>query len=99
MRREPTRKQRDRLLIRNAHMCCVCKEYGVGLELHHIDGNNPNTTDDNLAVLCVSDHDAHHHPGQYFLRHTELNAVEIKRGKQEWEAFVEEAQKPQPASS
>lgn len=96
MRRNPTKAQRERLLAANGQMCCVCKAFGVGLELHHIDGNHGNTVDDNLAVLCVSDHDAHHRPNQYPIRHVELGATEIRRHKQEWEAFIREAQLPKP---
>jgi hypothetical protein len=96
MRRNPTRTQRERLLAANGHMCCVCKAVGVGLELHHIDGNHANTVDENIAVLCVSDHDAHHRPNRYPIRHVGLGAAEIVRHKQEWEAFIREAQLPEP---
>ena len=96
MRRNPTKAQRERLLAKNGGMCCVCKAFGVGLEFHHIDGNHANTVDENLAVLCVADHDAHHRPGQYPLRHVELGAAEILRHKQEWENFTQEAQKSKP---
>jgi hypothetical protein len=78
-------------------MCCVCKSFGVGVELHHIDGDSSNTIDKNLALLCVLDHDAHHRPGQYpKLRHIELDPTEIARSKQEWEEFVREAALPNP---
>jgi hypothetical protein len=67
-----------------------------GLELHHIDGDSSNTVDANLAVLCVSDHDAHHRPGRYSTRHTELDATAIASHKHDWEAFVAEAAAEQP---
>lgn len=96
-RRDPTKSQRVRLFAKNARMCCVCKSFGVGLELHHIDGDNSNTIDENLAVLCLFDHDAHHRPGQYpKLRHVDLGPTEITRFKQEWEDFVREAVLPSP---
>ena len=96
MRRNPTKTQRGHLLALNGGMCCVCKAFGVGLEIHHIDGDHANTVDDNLAVLCVADHDAHHRPGQYPIRHLELDKAQILRHKQEWEAFIREAQLPKP---
>jgi len=96
LRRKPTKSQRERLLAKNGGMCCVCKTFGVGLEFHHIDGDHANTVDENLAVLCVADHDAHHRPGQYPIRHIELGSVEILRCKQEWETFIQEAQQPKP---
>jgi hypothetical protein len=96
VRRDPTKAQRSRLYAKNARMCCVCKSFEVGLELHHIDGENSNTIDENLAVLCVTDHDAHHRPGQYRVRHTELTSTEIARFKRDWEDFVREAALPKP---
>lgn len=52
--------------------------------------------DENLAVLCVSDHDAHHRPSKYLIQHTELGSTAIRHHKQEWEAFIREAQLPKP---
>tara|TARA_B100001063_G_scaffold210174_1_gene207619 strand:- start:8130 stop:9146 length:1017 start_codon:yes stop_codon:yes gene_type:complete len=93
----PSKKQRIRLTSANANRCCVCKRKGVGLHLHHIDGNNANTIDDNLAVLCVEDHDHHHRPGEYQkARHTELTSDKLLEYKRSWEAFVVEANKETP---
>jgi len=67
------------------------------VNFHHIDGHNSNTTDPNLAVLCVRDHDAHHRLGEYAgLNHLKLGRRRIKQLKKSWEAFVEEAGKPNP---
>jgi hypothetical protein len=96
-RKNPTSTQRKRLLKRNAHRCCVCKEAGVGLELHHIDGDPSNTIDENLAVLCVRDHDLHHRPIAYDLvKHTELGSEKLRKYKASWEKFVTEAQSDNP---
>ncbi len=84
------------MLKRNANACCVCKQRGIGLNIHHIDGDASNTVDPNLAVLCVKDHDAHHRPGAYTSNHIELGADRILEFKKSWEAFVEEAAKPSP---
>ena len=92
----PSDDQRDWLLEANAFRCCVCKRRSVGFHLHHIDGNNANTVDANLAVLCVEDHDRHHRPGKYAPRHIELGASEILLFKTDWESFVAEAQRPEP---
>lgn len=95
-RKDPTTQQRERLLRRNASVCCVCKKRGLGVHLHHIDGDNSNTVDENLAVLCVKDHDLHHRPHAYSgINHLELGADEIREFKGYWEAFVDEAQKPE----
>jgi hypothetical protein len=69
----------------------------VGLELHHLDGDNSNTVDENLAVLCVQDHDAHHRPKAYtHLKHTELGEDKLREYKSSWESFMAEASKPYP---
>lgn len=98
VRKNPAPPQKDRLLQANAFQCCVCKRRSVGFHLHHIDGNSSNTVDENLAVLCVEDHDRHHRPNEYESRanHLELDAKEILRLKNSWEAFVAEAKRPDP---
>lgn len=97
-RKNPTPKQRKSLLEGNAYRCCVCKQSGVGFELHHIDGDNSNTVESNLAVLCVSDHDNHHRPDKYthkiFCK--DLKPEVLQRYKSRWEDFINEAQKENP---
>ena len=94
----PNATQRKRLLKANAFRCCVCKRPSVGFHFHHIDANSSNTVDENLAVLCVEDHDRHHRPNEYESRsnHLELDAKEILGLKNSWEAFVVEANRPEP---
>jgi hypothetical protein len=94
----PKVAQRDRVLKANANRCCVCKRYGVGLHLHHIDQDSSHTVDNNLAVLCVEHHDRHHRPAPYHraVNHLELNPEEIRKCKRSWEAFVSETRKPFP---
>lgn len=98
MRIKPTHSQRNQLLRANAYRCCVCKRRSIGFHLHHIDGDNANTVDANLAVVCVEDHDRHHRPGDYSSKpnHTELSAAELLQYKNSWESFVAEARQPQP---
>ena len=44
-----------RVLVSNKHCCCICQGDGYGKEvlIHHIDGNNSNNVESNLAVLCL----------------------------------------------
>jgi len=97
-RKNPTPNQRKSLLLKNAYRCCVCKQSGVGFELHHIDGDNSNTIESNLAVLCVSDHDNHHRPNRYthkiFCKDLRPEVLEIYKNR--WENFVVEAKKEKP---
>ena len=96
-RKSPSAEQRDRLLTKNAHRCCVCKRGGIGLHLHHIDKDSSNTVDENIAVLCVQDHDLHHRPDAYDLvKHIELGEEKIREFKNSWESFVAEARRDHP---
>jgi hypothetical protein len=82
------------LLRKNKGVCCVCKEPGLAVQYHHIDGNRSNTVEENLAVLCVRDHDKEQRPHRYSKPHwTNLSEYKIKRYKKSWEAFIEEASK------
>jgi hypothetical protein len=95
----PTRLQKLRLLEANAFRCCVCKRSSIGFNFHHIDGDSSNTADQNLALLCVEDHDEYHRPQEYKegVKHLELMARNISRSKTSWEAFVAEARRPVPS--
>lgn len=93
----PTSRQKEKLQSMNAGVCCVCKIRGQGVNFHHIDGNPSNNAPENIAVLCVKEHDAHHRPQVYTeMNHIELGAEKILKYKLEWEAFVKEAQKEKP---
>lgn len=95
-RKHLSERQKAELREANRFVCCVCKERGLGVNFHHIDHDSSNNDLSNIAVLCVEDHDAHHRPHRYEVSHTELSTEEIRQHKQEWEAFVEEAQKQNP---
>ncbi|MCK4521281.1 MAG: HNH endonuclease [Nanoarchaeota archaeon] len=87
-------KKQKELLRRNAGVCCICRERGLGINFHHIDGNPSNDKLENIAVLCLREHDQHHRPQKYTIpNHLELGAKEIKKKKEEWERFVKEASK------
>lgn len=93
-RENPSYSQKKRLFKANKNRCCVCKENNIGLEIHHIDGNNSNTIDENLAVICAEDHDTHHRPKQY--KCTNISQADLKKFKIQWEQFVEESNKKDP---
>src|SRR5580658_4072109 len=86
----PGPTQRKRLLKANADRCCVCKRFGVGLHLDHIDEDPSNTVDANPAILCVEDHDRNHRPAAYRpkVNHLELGPEQIHQYKMSWEAFI-----------
>ena len=94
---DPSPKMKKKLLAKNANSCCVCKKTGIGLNFHHIDGDNQNTIESNIAVLCVKDHDHTHRPIEYIaFNHMDLSGSEILKYKQSWEAFVNECKKDNP---
>lgn len=71
---------RTRILIANTHSCCVCQRGGV--QLHHINGDNSNHSDDNLAALCLVHHDKATAPRSLTAA---LTADEIRTYKRCWE--------------
>lgn len=90
-------KMARKLYEMNANSCCVCKRTGVGLNLHHIDGDPSNTTEENLAVLCVNEHDAQHRPDKYTSsNHVGMPTDRLRAYKTEWEKFVAECKKDEP---
>lgn len=96
-RKNPNNAMKKRLLEANAYSCCVCKKTGMGLNFHHIDGDNSHTADDNLAVVCVNDHDMHHRPNEYHTsKHLNLSSDELLRYKKSWETFIAECKKEEP---
>lgn len=44
------REIRDRLLVSCKHRCCICDRGWV--QIHHIDGDPTNNSEDNLIPLC-----------------------------------------------
>ena len=92
----PTPIQRS-VKTKNLGVCCVCKERGLGTNLHHIDSNPSNNSEDNIAVLCVKEHDQHHRPNAYEkIKHLELGKEKIREFKREWELTVAECQTENP---
>lgn len=79
-----------RILVRNKHTCCICRNSDREAIIHHIDGNPSNNKDENLAVLCL-DHASKADAG---LKKGKLGAgkkftaEEIKRYKELWENKV-----------
>jgi hypothetical protein len=55
MRRKLPSSRERHVLVKNRHCCCICQGDGYGKDVlvHHIDGNNSNNVESNLAVLCL----------------------------------------------
>jgi len=46
------------VLFSSDRTCCVCREAGKAVQIHHIDGNRDNNVAGNLVVLCLDCHNA-----------------------------------------
>ncbi len=61
--------------------CCVCRERGKALQLHHIDEEPSNNVEVNLAVLCLECHNDTQLQGGFGRK---LNAALVTRYRDEW---------------
>lgn len=65
--------------------CCVCREKGKPVQIHHIDGDETNNDDSNLAVLCL---DCHHETQIRGGFARKLDAEQIKLYRDNWYSIV-----------
>jgi hypothetical protein len=77
----------DEVLYRADHICCICRENGKGIQIHHIDGDRNNNSPDNLAVLCLEHHRKVHLRGGFG---RQLSAGEVQRYRDDWNRSVEQ---------
>jgi len=61
--------------------CCVCRERGKAVQLHHIDEDPSNSVAENLAVLCLECHNQTQLSGGFGRR---LTAVLVIKYRDEW---------------
>ncbi len=61
--------------------CCVCREPGKHVQLHHIDEDPSNNSPGNLAVLCLQDHADTQLRGGFSRK---LSAETVIRYRDEW---------------
>src|SRR6266516_5334091 len=74
------------LMFANDHTCCICREKGKDVQIHHIDGDDTNNINENLAVLCLDCHSKVTGPrglGRSF------SDEEVRKYKHDWESIVE----------
>jgi hypothetical protein len=74
-------------LVAHDRTCCVCQERGKRVQIHHIDENNSNNDEANLAVLCFECHDLTQIKGGFG---RSLDAAQITNYRDEWVARVTE---------
>jgi hypothetical protein len=61
--------------------CCVCRNRGLSVQIHHIDEDSTNHAIQNLAVLCLEDHDQTQTKGGFAKR---LKAADVIRHRDDW---------------
>jgi hypothetical protein len=65
--------------------CCVCRERGKAVQLHHIDEDPSNNAPDNIAVLCLECHNETQVSGGFGRR---LTDALVMKYRDEWLARV-----------
>ena len=61
--------------------CCVCRERGKLIQIHHIDENPSNNVFENLSVLCLECHDGTQIKGGFGRK---LNSSLVIKYRDEW---------------
>ncbi len=77
----------DDLMFASDHTCCICREKGKHVHVHHINGNTSDNNPSNLAVLCLDCHSKVTGSEGLGRRFT---SGEIKKYKKTWEHLVRE---------
>ena len=68
-------------LFASNRTCCVCREPGKPLQIHHIDEDHSNNHPDNFAVLCLECHHETQLSGG-FARH--LDSAQVRQFRDDW---------------
>jgi hypothetical protein len=71
----------DQVLFNHDHTCCVCNEPGKPVQIHHIDDDPSNNAIENLAVVCLDDHDRTQVKGGFGRK---LTVGEVVRYRDNW---------------
>ena len=69
------------VLFASDNTCCVCRERGKSLQIHHVDEDPSNNVFENLSVLCFQCHDNTQIIGGFGRK---LNAPLVTRYRDEW---------------
>jgi Protein of unknown function (DUF3298) len=74
-----------RVLFLSNRICCVCRERRKPVQIHHLDEDPSNSTEDNLAVLCLDCHHETQIKGGFARK---LDAHQIVLYRDDWYAVV-----------
>lgn len=95
------RKKKDRISISNPdaalvlflhdRTCCICRNPGRALEIHHIDDDPSNNSPESLAVLCKLCHQETQISGGFSRK---LDAAQVLLYKSDWLRIVQHRRSP-----
>jgi hypothetical protein len=74
------------LMFRSDRTCCVCRQRGEPMQIHHIDEDPSNNDLDNLAILCFHCHDETQIRGGFGRK---LDAAQVTYYRDDWHRRVE----------
>jgi hypothetical protein len=69
------------VLFASDSTCCVCRERGKSIQIHHIDENPNNNIFENLSVLCLACHNDTQIRGGFGRK---LNSILVNKYREEW---------------
>jgi hypothetical protein len=69
------------VMFQHDRTCCVCRERGLAVQIHHIDENPQNHVINNLAVLCLEHHEQTQVQGGFAKK---LRAADVIRFRDDW---------------
>jgi len=70
-----------KILFLSDRTCCVCRQAGKKVQIHHIDENPSNSAESNLAILCFECHTETMIRGGF---HRKLNAEQVILYRNDW---------------
>jgi hypothetical protein len=70
-----------KVMFEHDRTCCVCRTPGRAVQIHHIDEDPTNHAGDNLAVLCLQDHELTQLTGGFGRK---LSATEVHLNRDVW---------------
>ena len=79
--RTPVPDDVSEVMFQHDRTCCVCRERGLAVQIHHIDENPANHAINNLAVLCLEHHEQTQTRGGFAKK---LRAADVIRCRDDW---------------
>ena len=84
--RIPIQPERAALILFSSdRTCCVCRERGKPVQIHHLDDDPSNNDLGNLAVLCLDCHNATQVKGGFGRK---LDSLQVRKFRDDWAARV-----------